>query len=81
MNFHGSFFSEKGKERTWQLPLEHAVEEVKKMEEMMSGRRRRTICAGDAALHCEHMAGTFAEEHTVAVAAKVQGKRMCNGRG
>lgn len=36
--------------RTWQLPLEQAVEMVKKMEEM-SGKRKHTVVVG--AMHFE----------------------------
>jgi hypothetical protein len=40
----------KGKNRTWQLPLEQAVEEVKKREEM-SGKRKKMVVV--SALHFE----------------------------
>lgn len=40
----------KGKNRTWQLPLEQAVEEVKKREEM-SGKRKNMVVV--SALHFE----------------------------
>jgi len=48
-NFDGSLVL-KGKNRTWQLPLEQAVEEVKKREEM-SGKRKNMVVV--SALHFE----------------------------